>query len=341
MTWLPIPNNPNWEYDNAPSDPGGLQSELWNAGSNGIRITQHGYLNYMNARLIGSSAESVPNEISKTFWDAQSAFILRGASGVYSLFDLNSTGQAIIRLRRTGATPETRDFTAIELIDGTLQSWGAAVNVYVVTWYDQSGLNQHATQNLTAKQPILVTAGTLVTAGNGLLAINFTGTQFLQTDDALVDITASINAGASIVMQKHNNATFYAFTEGDVEAPSYSSMFFLPGNNTTAAGPAWVNGTELTPTFAYTINTPHVIGFNKSDGGIGLGIKTFKGFLDGVSSGSNDVEITSITIPDRSVIGASADGAVGFEGLIQEVVTYQTPKDIESVQIEQVARYAV
>jgi hypothetical protein len=44
---------------------------LWATGVAGIRTNQYGEELYMNCRLIGSSAPSVPSEISKTYWDNQ------------------------------------------------------------------------------------------------------------------------------------------------------------------------------------------------------------------------------------------------------------------------------
>jgi hypothetical protein len=71
MAWIEIPNNPTWEYDNSPPDPGDALTALWATGVAGIRTNQYGEELYMNCRLIGSSAPSVPSEISKTYWDNQ------------------------------------------------------------------------------------------------------------------------------------------------------------------------------------------------------------------------------------------------------------------------------
>lgn len=70
MAWVQIPNNPTWEYDNNPPDPGGALTALWSTGTNGIRTTPFGYEIYMNCRLVGSTRPSVPSEINKTYWDA-------------------------------------------------------------------------------------------------------------------------------------------------------------------------------------------------------------------------------------------------------------------------------
>jgi len=72
MAWVTITNNPTWEYDNNPPDPGGALSTLWSTGTNGIRTSPSGDQIYMNCRMVGTTSESVPSEINKTFWDAQS-----------------------------------------------------------------------------------------------------------------------------------------------------------------------------------------------------------------------------------------------------------------------------
>jgi len=73
MAWLTITNNSNWEYDTAPPDPGGALTTLWATGTNGIRTNPYGEEIFMNCRhkLLHPTQTSIPNEISKTFWDAQ------------------------------------------------------------------------------------------------------------------------------------------------------------------------------------------------------------------------------------------------------------------------------
>lgn len=75
MAWVTIYDgnaNPTlWEYDNDPPDPGGGQSALWSTGVAGIRTNAFGRELYMNCRKIGSTAASVPSEISKTYLDFQ------------------------------------------------------------------------------------------------------------------------------------------------------------------------------------------------------------------------------------------------------------------------------
>ena len=73
MAFVNIPGNPNWEYDNDPPDPGGALTALWQTGTNGIRINPRGEELYMNCRhkILHPTQDSIPNEISKTFWDGK------------------------------------------------------------------------------------------------------------------------------------------------------------------------------------------------------------------------------------------------------------------------------
>ena len=73
MAFVDIPGNPNWEYDNAPPNPGGALTTLWETGTNGIRTNPGGQEIYMNCRhkTLHAGRASVPNEISKSFWDIE------------------------------------------------------------------------------------------------------------------------------------------------------------------------------------------------------------------------------------------------------------------------------
>jgi hypothetical protein len=72
MSWITIPANPNWEYDTTPPDPGAALSTHWAKSVNGIRTTTTGAEIYVNCRHkpLNPTQSSIPNEISKTFWDA-------------------------------------------------------------------------------------------------------------------------------------------------------------------------------------------------------------------------------------------------------------------------------
>jgi len=99
-----------------------------------------------------------------------------GASAAYSLRQLLSTYTSdVVLIRRSGDNAEL-GFTPSEINDGTLASWvtagGGDEDGFVVTWYDQSGVANNATQVTAGNQPQIVDAGALI-AENGKPAIKF------------------------------------------------------------------------------------------------------------------------------------------------------------------------
>jgi hypothetical protein len=102
-------------------------------------------------------------------WPVVGGFVLDdypGAAVAYSLRNLSTAAIAnpVVRVRRSSGSPSEDDFTAGEVNDGTLTGWvGAGNDGFAVTWYDQSGNSNHATQASTTLQPRIVTNGTLET----------------------------------------------------------------------------------------------------------------------------------------------------------------------------------
>lgn len=76
MAWLPIVGLETWEYNDAPADPGGGQTELWLKQVDGIRTNTDTTEIYTETRLIGDTQE-VPNEINRSYCNSQ--------AGIYSL----------------------------------------------------------------------------------------------------------------------------------------------------------------------------------------------------------------------------------------------------------------
>ena len=74
MAFVAIPNNPNWEYDNAPADPGAGSPlrKLWLLQTNGVRQFKNGTEVYTKVRKVGDGPTADRGEMSKSYWDAQS-----------------------------------------------------------------------------------------------------------------------------------------------------------------------------------------------------------------------------------------------------------------------------
>lgn len=73
MAWQSIPNNPNWEYQDSPPDPGAGSPlrPLWLKQTGGVR-TDGTHQVYTQVRRIpkdAGDANANRGELSKTYWD--------------------------------------------------------------------------------------------------------------------------------------------------------------------------------------------------------------------------------------------------------------------------------
>jgi hypothetical protein len=151
--------------------------------------------------LLTSAENNVPMAGKLDFITTTSKSNCRGA---YALTDVNSsyTGP-IIKLRR-GSDNELINFWADRYgvlwskstFDGfTPQDWLAnyTITAFVDTWYDQSGMNNHATQTNTSLQPYM-------NAGDFLnKTMDFRNTRYFNLPDA----TVPIGSGAYTLLAKH------------------------------------------------------------------------------------------------------------------------------------------
>jgi hypothetical protein len=130
-----------------------------------------------------------------------------GAAAAYSLRKLsNSYHGPVVTVRRSSDNAEA-SFTAAQIDDGSLLRWvGAGVSAYVKQWWDQSGTRNHLGNTVSASQPTLVSAGSMVLAG-GKPAMLFDG-----TDDNIVLLAGSSSIPASeyleslFLVQQHDGA---------------------------------------------------------------------------------------------------------------------------------------
>ena len=96
------------------------------------------------------------------------------AAAAYSLRQLKTGVTNVVRVRRSSDNAE-QDFTATEITDGTLTTFTGANDGFVVTWYDQSGNGNNATQSGATAQPKIVSSGSVVTTAGGNYGVDFDG----------------------------------------------------------------------------------------------------------------------------------------------------------------------
>ena len=158
------------------------------------------------------------------------------ASAAYSVRALNSayTG-ALLRVRRSSDNAE-QDIHA--MADGNLDttsllSFVGANDGFVVTWYDQSGNGDNATNATAVEQPRIVVSGTLQTENSKPVIIGNTGTIRLNVSAALVStsptqFSVSRHEGAT-------NATGYCLSNFTDSAPTTNRSQLLASNGSTAS----------------------------------------------------------------------------------------------------------
>jgi hypothetical protein len=99
------------------------------------------------------------------------------AAAAYSLRKLRTayTGSAIRVRRSSDNTEQDIGFVGNDLDTTALTTFVGAGNGFVVTWYDQSGNANNATQTTQANQPQIVSSGSLILE-NGKVSVNYDGT---------------------------------------------------------------------------------------------------------------------------------------------------------------------
>lgn len=159
--------------------------------------------------------------LRKGLWAGSSLLdIYPGATAAFSLRSLRgaTVNSAVVNVRRSSDN-QTQDFTAAEVVDGTLVTFCGAGNGLVVTWYDQSGSANHATQNNTSEQPRIVNSGQLEIDG-GKPTIRF---GVVASSLVTPDITPNANCAFFAVTRHTNASSTWSWFVGE----KYVSPLFL------------------------------------------------------------------------------------------------------------------
>jgi hypothetical protein len=135
-----------------------------------------------------------------------------GAAAGYSLRKLSNsyTGFAIKVQDTVGGATQDIGFNADgELDTVALLAYAGSNDVFVETWYDQSGSGNNATQPSSGARPQIVSSGAVIVDGNGKPAVQFDG-----ADDALnstSNVSMPLNNAIAIVAQGTSTTTDEVF----------------------------------------------------------------------------------------------------------------------------------
>lgn len=156
--------------------------------------------------------------------------------GAYSCYRLSNTYTgAIMNIRRSSDNATTNVYADIQGNLGlsangtgtTFSSWLGASTAYVVTWYDQSGTGNNATQTTNANQPIFSLSGMLIDSENS-------STQFMNIPSGTVPV-GTLNAPYSFVFKHGSQNNIYGtyIGGGDITTNTANG---IRGANDTSAG---------------------------------------------------------------------------------------------------------
>jgi len=252
-----------------------------------------------------------------------------GAEAAYSLRLLDSTytGFAIKVQDNVGGATQDIGFNVFgELDTVSLSQYAGSNDVFVETWYDQSGNGVNVTQGSSSIRPQIVSSGTVIVEANGKPAIKFDGSN---------DVLANTNG----------------WTQG-----SSRNDFNVLSSDGTGSG-VW--NTDSSPRFAQNLRCDSMkfgtIGFTSSNVVVAVGEPNAstinKSYLvtseydlttTALSLYKNgSLEVTASMVNQRT--GTGGDVSIGtsykttsgyFGGKIQEIVSYQTRKADVRADIE-------
>tara|TARA_R110000772_G_C13310310_1_gene440363 strand:- start:25601 stop:27430 length:1830 start_codon:yes stop_codon:yes gene_type:complete len=159
------------------------------------------------------------------------------SSFAFSLMKIKSGVSAVIQVYRSDGI--IRDFTAEEIIDGTLVTWGGGLDAYCHIWYDQSGNSRHALSY--GARPYILKLGQLILE-NGLPCLDFANSKFLKVPThSLVQPTQYF-----IVHNKktHNDSYLFDSDTGDRQVQTDSERNYA-GSQFQNAYPAEKLGSQV------------------------------------------------------------------------------------------------
>ena len=237
--------------------------------------------------------------------------LVGGASGAYSLRDLNDKAgnNKVVEVRRSSGG--SRKFLAKEVSNGTLEAWvGAGNDGFVSIWYDQSGNDNDAIQPINWLQPKIVIAGSLVKDTRNNPALYFEGDS--------MDITDGLaTSGAYSCIAYHETDFSTMLLRGESNAPrvraannGYQVVSFPP---------------EVNPTFAVP-STKGLVSVIKDSS------HNARVYADGVESSSGQKNVGSGDSPFKKLVTNYGNG--GANGKMVELIYYPSDQSANRPAIE-------
>lgn len=223
-------------------------------------------------------------------------------------------------------TPDTGSSTTLGEFVGlgsNPDGLASPADAFVVTWTDQSGNANDATQATLVDQPQVITAG-VIEVDNGKPALNMTGTtEYLSAPIFYQATTAYINA-----YYVHTNTTFNG--NGYLVGTDQQDRGFMSTQFSTDAGLYAVRGAFTSITTPATLNQQYV----RVDEITRTSLDIYQNSTLGATGVDADADFTMPT--NNLLIGTGVPGNVVayFRGYMQEVIFYAIDKSGSRTSIE-------
>ena len=262
------------------------------------------------------------NIISVTTLEALLLDTYSGAAAAYSLRKLSATytGNAIrVRIDTAGNPEYNIGFVNNELDVATLEGYcTGGLNAYVMTWYDQSGNANDATQTTAANQPKIVSSGSL-------LLMNSKPTVFFD------GINDSFLLSTTIPAQN----TYSLFSVGFVNNTATGNDMIIAGN--TGSYGFRFDGSATNPKITITkvgiadVVSAFITGGKQTLATFLTNDTTSSVFTDSILRATSGINSPS-TVIDR--IGAASPSGQPYLGNMQEIVFYTSNQSTNRTGIE-------
>ena len=253
------------------------------------------------------------------------------ATVAFSLRKLRSGQARAIRVRRSSDNAQQDiGFIGNELDTTSLLSFCGAGNGFVTTWYDQSGNGYNATQPTQANQPQIVSSGVVITE-NGKPAIQFNGAASLESYTSATGTGTYSGAMTIFFAGRRSTASggsyFCERRSVLLKAFSYEliASAYITSDGQNNSSNQWVSlGT-------YNLTSNFFLSVQKHTPGI---MDTL--FINGVAAAvsGNPGVASSITGNNGFSVGGRADVNSNWNGLISELLVYNTDQTANRAAIE-------
>jgi len=208
---------------------------------------------------------------AKTLFSRISSAASASAKGIYSLYAVNGASPLVINVRN-GTTAATSDFygdifgNLTTSAGQSISNWLGAATGFVTTWYDQSGLGNHAAQVTTALQPS-ITLGTpnlinfggtgyftianqVMPIGNGVfttvtkLGTHPTASQIFMWNFGTTSSAACVGFDLRTDYSPNRYEEFF-YATGDVQGATYTPNATVSGVYNQSSHTLYLNGAQI------------------------------------------------------------------------------------------------